>query len=79
MVDRQYPDGKPPYTSGDVNDDGEVTQRDVTFLRRYLAGWDGYEDINQLAADVNRDGEVTQRDVTILRRYLAGWDGVELK
>ena len=79
VVDRQYPDGKPPYTSGDVNDDGEVTQRDVTFLRRYLAGWDGYEDINQLAADVNRDGEVTQRDVTILRRYLAGWDGVELK
>lgn len=79
VVDRKYPDGKPPYTSGDVNDDGEVTQRDVTFLRRYLAGWDGYEDINQLAADVNRDGEVTQRDVTILRRYLAGWDGVELK
>ena len=66
---------------GDVDGDGEVTSRDVTILRRYLAGGWGItiDDINASAADVDGDGEVTSRDVTILRRYLAGGWGVELK
>ena len=62
---------------GDVNGDGEITSKDVTILRRYLAGgWD--VEINEANSDINGDGEVTSKDVTLLRRYLAGGWGVEL-
>ena len=62
---------------GDLNGDGEVTNRDAMILDRYVAGWNGYEknikDMN--AADLNGDGEVTNRDAMILDRYVAGWRG----
>ena len=79
LVAKEYPDGKPPYTPGDVDRDGEIKQKDAIILLRHLAKWDGYEDIDELAADVDRDGEVKQKDAIILLRYLAKWDGVELK
>ena len=61
----------------DVNGDGEITTKDVTILRRYLAGgWD--VTINEANSDINGDGEVTTKDVTLLRRHLAGGWGVEL-
>ncbi len=62
---------------GDVNGDGEITSKDVTILRRYLAGGWNVE-INEVNSDINGDGEVTSKDVTLLRRYLAGGWGVEL-
>ena len=67
------------YTVGDVNGDGEVTNRDSIILERYIAGWDGYADyiVNPDAADLNRDGEITNRDVMILDRYVAGWEGYD--
>lgn len=58
--------------AGDLNDDGVVDMRDITLLRRYVAGWD--VTVNVGNADVNADGVVDMRDVTILRRYVAGWD-----
>ena len=58
--------------SGDVNEDGSVDQKDVTLMRRALAGWE--VTINETNADVNADGSFDLKDVTILRRYLAGWD-----
>ncbi len=62
---------------GDVDGDGSVTPKDVTKLRRYLAGgWDVTVDVAD--ADVDGDGSVTPKDVTKLRRYLAGGWGVEL-
>ena len=59
---------------GDVNDDGSIDLKDVTTLRRYLAGgWN--VTINEANSDVNSDGSIDLKDVTILRRYLAGgWD-----
>jgi hypothetical protein len=65
----------PTVKIGDVNNDGDVTAKDVTALRRYFAeGWN--VSINE-AADINGDGDVTAKDVTLLRRYLAGgWDVV---
>ena len=59
---------------GDINDDGIVNAKDVTTLRRYLAGgWN--VNINTKNADVDGDGNVNTKDVTILIRYLAGgWD-----
>ncbi len=58
------------YELGDVNGDGVVDIKDVTILRRYLAGT--AESMDLMAADANRDGSVDIKDVTILRRYLAG-------
>ncbi len=69
----------PPVGSkkGDVNEDGSVDLKDVTILRRHLAGgWNVR--INEYNSDVNGDGSIDLKDVTILRRYLAGGWGIEL-
>ncbi len=64
------------YISGDVNGDGNVNNKDLGVLRRWLNDWD--VEIDELAADVNRDGKVNNKDLGILRRYLNDWD-IELK
>ena len=58
------------YLAGDVNNDGVVDAKDVTALRRYLAGWD--ITIQEPSSDMNGDGIVDAKDVTVLRRQLAG-------
>ena len=67
-----------PVKKGDVDGDGQINSKDVTQLRRYLAGGWNVE-INMVNADVNGDGEVNSKDVTILRRFLAGGWGVVLE
>ena len=66
------------YLPGDINDDGEVTTKDATTLRRYIAGGYDVTVVNE-ALDVNVDGTITTKDVTTLRRFIAGGYGVELK
>lgn len=61
---------------GDVNGDGSVDLKDVTYMRRALVGWE--DTIIEAAADVNRDGSVDLKDLVILRRYLAGGWNIEL-
>ena len=61
---------------GDINCDGSVTTKDVTTLRRAIAGGYGIEIADTM--DLNDDGVVTTKDVTFLRRYIAGGYGVEL-
>jgi len=58
------------YLAGDVNNDGIVDAKDVTALRRYLAGWD--ITVQEASADMSGDGVVDAKDVTLLRRQLAG-------
>ena len=62
------------WIAGDADMNGELDLRDVTVMRRYLAGgWDVEPDFDH--ADVNWDGVVNLRDVALLRRFLAGdWD-----
>ena len=60
------------FMLGDVNKDGVVDIKDVTVLRRYLAGTTAEADVDVQASDCNGDGVVDIKDVTILRRYLAG-------
>ena len=65
------------FTYGDVNDDGVVNGKDVTLIRRFIAG--GYDiSINEAAADVNGDGTINGKDVTLIRRYIAGGYGITL-
>ncbi len=62
---------------GDVNNDGATNAKDVTFLRRYLAG--GYNvSIQEAVSDCSGDGAINAKDVTFLRRYLAGGYNVVL-
>lgn len=64
------------HTPGDINDDGELNNKDVVQLFKYLSGWD--IKINLAAADCNGDGERDNKDVVILFKYLSGWN-VEIK
>ena len=64
------------YIPGDANGDRKITDRDATYLLRYLAGWE-IPDIVIPALDVDGSGRINDRDATILLRYLAGWN-VEL-
>ncbi len=62
---------------GDVNNDNKIDAKDVTVLRRHLAGgWNVEIDLEK--ADINVDNKVDFKDVTLLRRYLAGGWGVVL-
>ena len=66
------------YIPGDISGDGEVDLKDVTVLRRYLAGGYGVT-VQEAALDINRDGAIDLKDVTVLRRYLAGGYGITLE
>lgn len=62
---------------GDVNGDGVVNAKDVTYLKRYNAKWSGY-DVELSVGDVNKDGVINAKDVTYLKRYNAKWSGYTL-
>ena len=62
---------------GDADRSGKVEFADALYLKRCLAGWEGYEGVNNIANDLNDDGEFTVADITILERHLAGWKGYE--
>ena len=67
----------PVVRKGDVNGDGVINSKDVTVLRRYIAGgWN--VKIIEANSDINGDGTINAKDVTLLRRYLAGGWGVAL-
>ncbi len=54
---------------GDVNEDGEVNNKDVVHLFRYLSA--PALNINRILADFNEDGEVDNKDVVALFRYVS--------
>lgn len=62
----------PDYLPGDVNGDGELNNKDLSELLRYLNGWE--VSLTEKAADVNGDGELNNLDYVLLQRYLNGWD-----
>ncbi|MBQ3590809.1 MAG: dockerin type I repeat-containing protein, partial [Clostridia bacterium] len=58
---------------GDVNVDGIVNRKDAMTLRRYWAGWEGYEYITAPSAtDINQDGILNADDADAFSRYFAG-------
>ena len=56
------------YIPGDMNGDGQVTNKDVTRIMRYIK----YRDVEivEAALDVNGDGKINNKDVTRLMRYV---------
>ena len=62
------------YIAGDINNDGDVNNKDLTRLFQYLSEWDVV--VNEAALDVNGDGDVNNKDLTRLFQYLSEWDVV---
>ena len=57
-----------PVLQGDVNEDGEIDNKDVVALFRLVSG-DGVE--YSFRCDFNNDGEVDNKDVVTLFRYVS--------
>ena len=56
------------HVAGDVNGDGACNNKDLTRLKRYLAG----SDVEVFHLDINGDGSVNNKDLTRLMKYLSG-------
>ena len=56
-------------TKGDINGDGEVDNKDVVLLFRYVSG--GGKSGDESVYDFNGDGEVNNKDVVALFRYVS--------
>ena len=63
---------------GDVDKSGTVDFVDALYLKRYLADWAGYRNVDMKYADINCDGIVNIEDVSILERYIAGYSENEM-
>ncbi|MCD8215833.1 MAG: leucine-rich repeat protein [Clostridiales bacterium] len=57
---------------GDVDNDGDVDEDDVTALRQIILGELTADERTATASDLNSDGSIDINDVTILNKYLAG-------
>lgn len=60
------------HTPGDINDDGQLDNKDVVSLFRYLN--QNKVEVNVDALDVNGDGATDNKDVVTLFRFLNGAD-----
>lgn len=58
----------PAVEAGDLNADGNLNNRDLALMQKYLNDWD--VTINEMGADVNGDGNINNRDLAALQRLL---------
>ncbi len=62
------------FLSGDANDDGDLSMKDVLLTRRYIAGLEEDRAIFFVAADIVADDDINSKDVLKMRRIIAGLD-----
>lgn len=62
----------PERKYGDVDDDGDITIVDTSFIQRHLAGINVFDEVQLKYGDVDGDGEVTIVDGTYIQRWIAG-------
>ena len=62
---------KPPYTLGDVNNDGSIDPKDAVLVLRHAAALITLSEDQQKAADVNGDNTVDPKDAVKILRYAA--------
>ena len=72
ITERERIPALPTHTPGDINNDGEVDNKDLTRLFQYLSNWN--VKVDEAALDVNGDGSVDNKDLTRLFQYLSNWD-----
>ncbi len=78
-ADPQYADAEEIFSDtlvvvirGDLNDDGNVNQKDLAMLSKYMRNATAYplSKTALVAADINGDGNVNQKDLAILSKYM---------
>ena len=62
---------KPPYTPGDVNNDGSIDPKDAVLVLRHAAALITLSGDQLKAADVNGDNTVDPKDAVRILRYAA--------
>ena len=62
---------KPPYTPGDVNNDGSIDPKDAVLVLRHAAAFITLSGDQLKAADVNGDNTVDPKDAVKILRYAA--------
>lgn len=62
----------PEKVSGDVNNDGNINNKDCALLMQHLNGWN--VQINTVNADVTGEGSINNKDCALLMQYLNNWD-----
>lgn len=60
------------YTLGDVNQDGSITDDDITILNKYRLNTIALTEQQVKAADVNKDGVVDDADILKINKYING-------
>ena len=58
----------PAVAPGDLNGDGNLNNRDLALMQKYLNDWD--VTIQEAGADVNGDGRINNRDLAALQRLI---------
>ncbi|MBE6809658.1 MAG: hypothetical protein E7521_01195 [Ruminococcaceae bacterium] len=56
---------------GDVNNDGNINNKDYALLMRYINGWNVY--VFEPSCDTSRDGIIDNRDCALLMQYINLW------
>lgn len=57
---------------GDVNNDGIISNADVTLIQQYVADMVEFDTYQKIAADVNGDGKISMSDITMIQQVLSG-------
>jgi hypothetical protein len=58
------------YAKGDVTKDGEIDNRDLIMIARYLVGLVEFDEKQLEAADFNEDDIVNNTDLVLIARYI---------
>lgn len=57
---------------GDVNEDGQINNKDFAALQRFLSDWE--VTVNLSACDTDGNGTINNKDLALLQRFLNGWE-----
>ena len=57
---------------GDVDKDGNVTMKDISSLKAFIAGSVTYDDAQKEAADMEFNGAYNAKDISALKAFIAG-------
>lgn len=61
------------FVYGDVNEDGQITNRDVSYMQQFFEDWRNFSKNQLCAADVNKDKVIGFFDLQIIQAKTNNW------